>query len=503
MDALSVGLDIGTTGCKAVALDAAGQVQATTSATYPLLSDATGRAEQDPEAIWNAVCACLQALSAQLGAEAPAALALGGAMHSLVPLGAQHEPLAHALTWADSRAGGRLEPLRREVDEAALYEVTGCPLEAPYHPARLRWLRAEQPELFGRARHFAALKDVVAYRLSGTLATDTGLASTSGLLALRGARWHDEALELAGVASAQLPDLASPTDQIGTLTRAAAAATGLRAGLPIYAGSSDGGLANLGSGVVHPGETILTLGTSGAIRQVTEAPQLNPERLTWCYLLTAGRYFAGGAINNGGLTLEWLRRTLYSELPRDEGFSALLRDAAAADTELLFLPYLTGERTPHWNAGLRASLYGLGEHHTRADIARAALEGVAFCLADVFELLSASELSVQLTGGVARAPFWAQLITDTLGVPTELNRVADASALGAALLAQVALSWTTWEGAAGRVGTEGRTPLTPDPEQHARLQRKRARAHALLRATEAPGTEVLGPATRVRNFTAT
>ncbi len=500
MDSLTLGLDIGTSGCKVVALDAAGRVRGGASASYSLLTDASGRAEQNPETLWAAVCTALRETSKEFGAGPFAGLALSGAMHSVLVLGPRLEPLANALTWADSRPETVLPALRLETDEKALYTHTGCPLEAPYHPARLRWLREAYPELFGRAHVFVSLKDYLAYRLSGTLAADIGLASTTGLLELRRARWHKAALTLASVTAAQLPELLSPTDRLGALTRTAAATTGLRAGLPIFSGSSDGGLANLGSGVAKPGETILTLGTSGAVRRVADTPQLGPDRLSWCYLLLEGHYFAGGAINNGGLTLEWVRRTFYSELPNSQGYTRLLEDAAeAAVTDApLCLPYLTGERSPHWDADLRASFFGVGEHHTRADLARSALEGVAFTLADVFDLLGPgarpaplpvpTSSPVQLTGGVTRSPFWAQLITDTLGVETELNPVADASAMGAALLAQVALSWTTFEDAAARAGskaaTSGIRTLTPDPAAHDRLGRRRRDAQALLRATK-------------------
>ena len=405
-------------------------------------------------------------------------------MHSIVPLGANTEPLGNAVTWADSRAEGLIV----DTDYAALYQETGCPLATPYHPARLRWLRETQPELFYHTRTFVSIKDYVGYRLTGTLATDIGMASTTGLLDIRKVRWHKGALELAGITAAVLPELASPTAQLGTLTPAAAAATGLEAGTIIFTGTSDGGLANLGSGVVRPGETVVTLGTSGAVRQVANAPQLGPKGLTWCYLLAENRYFAGGAINNGGLALEWLRTTLYSELPKLEGFTQLLAEAAQAKpSELICLPYLTGERTPHWDASLRGSIFGLGKSHTRGDIARAGLEGVAFCLADVYELLKPNTLPVQLTGGVTHSPFWAQLITDTLGAETELNRVADASAIGAALLAQIALGWTTFEGAARIASVGERTRLTPDSEQYDWLNEKRQWAHALLAATRGLG----------------
>ena len=455
------------------------------SATYPLLTDRSGRAEQDPEALWRAVCHSLKELTgylAEQGLPHPAGMALGGAMHSILPLGENMEPLGNALTWADSRA----EKLVLDDRAAAqrLYEATGCPLETPYHPARLRWFREAQPELFSRTRTFVSLKDYIAYRLTGTLATDFGMASTTGLLDIHKATWQGDALALAGVSSAALPELFSPTEKLGTLTSAAAAATGLAAGTAVFPGSSDGGLANLGSGVVRPGETVVTVGTSGAVRQVANAPQLDPEGLTWCYLLTGGRYFAGGAINNGGLALEWLRATLYSEFPKSEGFEKLLGDAAqAGPNKIICLPYLTGERTPHWDASLRASVYGVGKYHARADIVRAGLEGVAFSLADVLGLLKSNTLPVQLTGGVTHSLFWAQLITDVLGVKAELNRVADASALGAAIFAQVALGWTSLEEAARLVSEGKRIELTPDPDNHSRLGEKRQRAQALLKAT--------------------
>ncbi len=479
---LTLGLDIGTTGCKVVALGAAGNVLGVASATYPLLTDAAGKAEQDPHAIWGAVCESLKGVSDHLFHSGlpphPAGLSLSGAMHSLLPLGAHAEPLGNAVTWADSRAEELLE------DAGDIYGKTGCPLETPYHPARLRWFREARPELFARTRTFVSIKDYVAYRLTGTLATDIGMASTSGLLDIHTAQWDGDALELAEITADVLPELTSPTAQLSMLSAETAATTGLAAGTPIFAGTSDGGLANLGSGVVHPGETVVTVGTSGAVRQVADAPQLGPEGLTWCYLLAENRYFAGGAINNGGLALEWLRATFYGEFSRQRGFEQLLKDAAEAEpSDVICLPYLTGERTPHWDASLRGSVFGVGKAHTRADLARAGLEGVAFCLADVYSLLRPNEQPLQLTGGVTRSPFWAQLITDTLGVKAELNRVADASAIGAALLAQIALHWTTFEGAAKIASVGERTLLTPDAENHAVLSEKRRRAHTLLAAT--------------------
>lgn len=484
METLTIGLDLGTTGCKAVALTPAGEVRAQAATTYPLLTDPTGRAEQEPDVLWDATCKTLKDLAVKLRGAELGGLALSGAMHSIVPLGRDLEPLAFAITWADSRAGAYPHKLRQETDAAVLYGRTGSPLQTPYHPARLRWLRETQADLFGRAQHFVALKDFILARLCGTLTTDIGLASTTGLLDIHTLKWDSAALELAGISADRLPELSHPTEAVGKLTPEAAAATGLPAGLPIFPGSSDGGLANLGSGVVRPGEVILTLGTSGAVRQVAAKPQLDEAQLTWCYVLTEGHYFAGGAINNGGLTLEWLRRTLYSELPENEGFERLLGESGVAPRgDVLCLPYLTGERTPHWDADLRASFFGLGAHHTRADLARAGLEGVAGCLADVYDLVEPSTLPVQLSGGVTRSDVLVRLITDTLGSPTEVNHTAEASALGAALLAQVGLGMTTLEEGARRAASKAEERLEPDPDAHQYYREKRLRARRVLEAT--------------------
>ncbi len=489
-EAVTIGLDLGTTGCKAVALGAAGTPLHAATATYPLKTDASGRAEQDPAALWRAVCGALQTLSDKLGGHSVMGLALSGAMHSVLPLGQDLEPLTDATTWADSRAVDYPARLRERTDPAALYTHTGCPLETPYHPVRLNWLREAQGDVFTRTHKVAALKDFILLQLTGRLVTDVGLASTTGLLDIHSLAWHLPALELSGIRAEHLPDLLLPTEQAGTVTRAAAAATGLPAGLPIFPGSSDGGLANLGAGVTTPGQTILTLGTSGAVRQVTDRPQHDLEtgaratqHLTWCYVLTEGRYFAGGAINNGGLMLEWLRRTLYSELPKAEGFDRLLTESAGAtSSDIVCLPYLTGERTPHWDAELRASFVGIAEHHSRIDLVWAGLEGVAFCLADVFDLVEPSAYPVQLSGGAARAPFLAQLITDTLGVACEPNDVADASALGAAVIAQVGLGQATLSEGAARLAHAPTERLEPNPDAHTHYAKKRERAHRLLAA---------------------
>ena len=472
MQPLVIGLDLGTTCCKAVALTSDSQLLGSASGTYGLRSSRPGWAEQDPDELWQGVREALKTLSSKVHLDQATGLCLSGAMHSLFPVTQDGIPLAPAATWADNRAAPQARALQTQTDAHALYLRTGCPMQAIYHAARLRWWLEEAADVTSQAAHFVGRKEWLQYRLTGAWASDLGMASTTGLLDIHRLAWDEEALTLAGVTAERLPPLVSPTAVVGTLNPDAADETGLPPELPVVAGGNDGGLANLGSGVLAQGQVAITVGTSAAIRKVVERPLLDAAERTWCYLLTEGRWFAGGAINNGGLALQWVHDRFYPELPRDAGFRQVLTDAATISPGaegLIFLPYLTGERSPHWDTDARALLYGLRLSHTRAHVARAALEGVAFCLADVWEALFGDDLPgepVRLTGGITQSPLWTQILADVLGVPLAPIEVADASAVGAAMLGHQALGHvaTLEEMAAGvQIGHI----VQPDLERHA------------------------------------
>jgi len=436
---LTIGLDLGTTGCKVVALDDTDTILGLASSTYPLISAEPGQAEQDPQQVWGAVQEALSHLARQLPQAEIRALSFSGAMHSLLPIGSDNRPLGPALTWADTRPGSVLKSLG--MNPLGAYKRTGCPLQAPYHPAKLVWLRQQRPEVYEQAKCFVSIKDYVAYQLTGEWFTDRGLASTTGLFNLQEMRWDADILSLLDLEPSLLPPIQEATQVAGTLLPQVAQQTGLPAGLPIRAGSSDGGAANLGAGI-EPGEAIITVGTSGALRQRVEAPKLDPKARTWCYVLAGSQYFAGGAINNAGLLLEWLREHFYSEYSRQEGFGRLFSDAeniAPGAEGLTLLPYLSGERSPLWRSDLTATIHGLGLRHTRAHIARAGLEGIAFCLAELWDILCPELRRVKLTGGLATSALWAQILADVLGAEVAPTEAVEASAVGAAILARGSL----------------------------------------------------------------
>jgi gluconokinase len=320
----------------------------------------------------------------------------------------------------------------------------------------LRWLEVEGAP--GGTDLFVGIKTWVLHRLTGRWALDRAMASTTGLLDIRKGQWDEQALALGRVSDSQLPPLVAPTDRVGVLQAPAAAATGLPAGLPIIAGAHDGGLANIGAGADLPGAAAISVGTSGAMRIVTDAPQLDSLRRSWCYLLLPGRWLVGGAINNGGLAMAWARDQFYNDVAGDwQARTRQLMDEAerapVGAGNLLFLPYLAGERTPHWDSSARATLHGLTLAHGRAEVARAVLESVAYCLRDVWEVLQEAgvpadiDVALPLTGNGANHPAWMKIIADVLGMPIRALPEVDASAIGAALIGAAAIG------------------LSPDPER--------------------------------------
>jgi gluconokinase len=487
-----IGLDLGTTNAKAVLLDEHGVIMGTASSGYRLHSPYPGWAEQSPQEVWTAAMLALSALSKEFQVADARGLCLSGAMHTLFPLDNTDQPMAPSMTWADQRASWQADGLVKEIEPLSIYQRTGCPVNAFYYPARLRWWAQNLNKPFEQAR-FSSIKDWVLLRLTGRFVTDFSIASSTGLLNTRERIWDTQALALAGITKSQLPELVSPLCVVGELTPEWARLTGLAVGLPVIAGASDGGLANLGSGAVSPGDMVITVGTSGAVRRVVSQPWLDSAARTWCYVLLEDRWFVGGAINSAGLAVQWVREKFYPDLAPDAGYKRLMQDAGevspGADS-LVFLPYFAGERSPHWNPALRASLVGLSLEHTRSHVARAVLEGVAYCLLDVWQVLTQSDTAtpgLRLTGGITQSPMWMQLVADVIGARVLPVEVADASAVGAGIIGAYALGLITNLDSYGST-LDKRVCIEPDPEIHEIYQKKHQRYRELFQRVALPGT---------------
>jgi gluconokinase len=440
-----LGLDLGTTSAKAVAFDPGGQACGDAEAGYPLLEPEHGHAEQDPGRVLDAALAVLRdaaAAARSAGAEI-AGIGVSTAMHALVGLDAHGRARTRVITWADTRAADEAERLRAEHPE--LHDRTGTPLHPMAPLPKLMWIRAHEPETFAAVRRWGGLKELVLHRLAGAWAVDHSCASGTGLMDLERLDWDAEALSIAGVEPDRLGRLV-PTTTSFELTAEAGERIGVPAGLPVVAGGGDGPLANLGVGAVRPGVAACSIGTSGALRVVVERPAVDPRRRVFCYALLPERWVVGGAINNGGVVLEWAGAALAPDLGSGAEAAEALVDIAArapaGSDGLLMLPYLLSERAPHWSPLPRGAYVGLTRHHRREHLVRAALEGVCQQLALVLASVrdAGNEVDeVRATGGFARSALWRRILADALGMPVAFAAGHEGSAFGAALLAMQAL----------------------------------------------------------------
>ncbi|MCB0548311.1 MAG: gluconokinase [Phaeodactylibacter sp.] len=426
-----IGIDIGTTSTKGIALTRDGQTLALERASYPTLNPQPGFQEQEPEALFLAVLEVLDKLARQLE-RPPEAIGLSCAMHSLIAADEAGKPLTNALLWSDRRSERQAQKLRGTAEGKALYRSCGTPIHAMSPLCKLRWLQEEQPEVFRLSARFLSIKDYLLLRLCGECRADISLASASGLMDILNLRWHPPALAYAGIREEQLPALAGPEfilrlnhDKAPPLFR----------GAPLAVGASDGCLANLGALALSPDELVLTIGTSGALRASRPAPVIDEDKQIFNYRLDEQLFICGGAINNGGIAYQWLSELLGAERLSEAAAMALPPGADG----LLFHPYLLGERAPIWAASASGAFTGLRRHHGPAHFHRAVLEGVAFSLYHIFEGMSPSGVrEIIANGGFTHSPLWVQIVADVFGRPIRIDEQEEATACGAAFVAMKA-----------------------------------------------------------------
>jgi gluconokinase len=436
-----LGVDVGTTGARAVAFDLSGKQLFVESRDYALNAPRPGWAEQDPTQVYEAAMVCLRRTAAWAAGAGWHVRALGWSaiLHSIIPVDVQGHALDASIIWADGRSTAQAKAIREEVDARALYRRTGCPLHPMYPLAKIRWFREERPEIFQRAATFVGIKEYVLRRWSGLHVCDRSVASGTGLYGAAEQDWDQEALDLAGIAADRLPPLVETTAPLDVPVDR------LRdAGLPedcvVVAGGGDGVLQTIGTGCVRPGQMVAMVATSGAVRAVVDQPLTDPLGRTWCYYLADGRWVAGTAINNAGIVYAWLRDQFKAagSAAEIEDLNRWAAEIAPGSQGLLFLPYLAGERSPNWNANARGVLFGLSLAHDYRHLARATLEGVAYRMRTAFDPLAevvGEPGEIRVAGGFVKSPLWLQIVSDVLGRRLTLVEAAEASSLGAAQLA--------------------------------------------------------------------
>jgi gluconokinase len=477
-----VGVDIGTTSTKAVLYADDGQVCAQHDIGYPLYTPTPFTAEQDPDEIFRAVLTTIAQIVSTSGISrnAVAAVCFSSAMHSVIAIDGQGLPLTRCITWADNRSAKWASRIKAEGGHQ-IYLRTGTPIHPMAPLAKLRWLREEDPDLFRRAARFVGIKEYVFHRLFDRYLIDHSIASATGLLNLRELDWDSEALGIAGIGRERLSELVPTTFVVRGLNPDLLSETQLTADVPFVVGASDGVLSNLGLNAIDPGVFGVTIGTSAAVRAAAENPATDSGARTFCYALTDKLWVIGGASNNGAVVLSWLRDLFGPEAPQQSSSDRhdydrlieLAKRAPPGAEGLLFHPYLSGERSPLWNADARGSFFGLGLRHKRGHLIRAALEGVFFNLRAVMlavESLVGAPRMIHATGGFARSVFWRQMLADVFGQEVFVPKNVESSCLGAAVLGLYALGMIdSLSAVSGMIGEMQR--YTPNAETAAQYER--------------------------------
>ena len=478
-----LGIDLGTSSVKVLVFDGEGQIAGQGSADYPILQPEPGFAEQDPEEWWRATLAATRQALAAAGPRAGAriaAIGLAGQMHGTVLLGEANEALAPAIIWADTRAGAEVRELTERIGAARLIELTGSPLATGFQAATIRWLQTHRSDLWRRVRRVVLPKDYLRRRLTWSQAADPSDGSGTLLLDVRNRDWSPDILQELGLDRSFLPPLLPSAAKAGDLRPEAAAELGLPPGVPVATGGGDTPCAALGAGIVGSDTMLLTFSTGGQVLVPATEVRTDPRgRLhSFCHVLEPGDdrpgWYTMGATLAAGLALRWLRDNVF-DLRGQDAFArmtAWAESVPAGANGLIFVPYLTGERTPHLDPRARAVFLGLTARHGRADLVRATIEGTAFAAYDAYLALrdaGAAPSRIVVAGGGARSGVWRRIVADLFALPVLPLATAEQSAVGAAVLAAAAghgldpvataRAWASYE-----------DPTEPDPAATARYR---------------------------------
>jgi xylulokinase len=436
-----IGIDTSTTATKALLMDGHGGVLGVASNEYPYDTPQPLWSEQDPSLWWHATAESIRQVLARTGVVVASVNGIGltGQMHGLVLLDENGDVLRPAILWNDQRTGPQCEAIRVKLGREKLIQITGNDALTGFTAPKILWVQEHEPEIWKRARHILLPKDYVRYKLTGKFASDRAGGAGTILFDLAKRDWSPEVLSALDIPAEYLPKTYEGTDVTGTLSPSVANELGLPAGIPVYGGGGDQAAAAVGTGAVKAGVVSLSLGTSGVVFATTDEPFIEPEgRLhAFCHSVP-GKWHLMGVMLSAAGSLRWHRDTFAPSTDYDTLLEPAVNIPAGSDG-LFFLPYLTGERTPHPDPLARGAFVGLTVRHSFPYLTRAVLEGVSFGLRDSFELMKSAGLEdisqVRVTGGGARSPLWRQILADVFGAEIVTVNADEGAAYGAALLA--------------------------------------------------------------------
>lgn len=478
---LILAIDIGTSSAKTILFDPQGaRIVAIAGQEYPIHKPQPDHAEQDPDDWWRATIATVQAVMGAARARPAdiAAVGLTGQMHGTVLLDAAAQPLCPAIIWADQRSATAARQLTATLGETAYTAIAGTLPAAGFMGATLLWLR-HHTDLLDRARYALFPKDYVRLRLVGTAATEISDAAASGIFDIRARHWSGAIIDAAGLPGHILPPALASGEVAGGLTASAAQALGLRAGTPVIAGCGDQPAQAIANGLIAPGRASVTTGTGGQVfaplKLTDDAPLPVDPRLHVFNHAAPSAAYALGAMLSAGRSLRWLRGVC-GLAGNPDAYAILSAEAAAVPPGadgLIFLPYLSGERTPHMNPQARGVFFGLTDYHQRGHLARAVMEGVAFALRQIIGItlpLAGDVTALIATGGGAESDVWRGIQADVFGLPLHKSLLQEQTCVGAAVLAGAGVGVYASLAEGGAAVARYGPATEPSPERHARYQ---------------------------------
>lgn len=500
-----LGIDVGTTGTKTLLIDESGAVISSATRTYPLSTPRPLWAEQDPEDWWQAAISTIQAVlrDSNVSPSDIKGIGLTGQMHGAVFLDEVNRVLRPSILWCDQRTGAECDWIMEQIGVDKVVELTSNPVLTGFTAPKIVWLRSNEPDVYAKVRKVLLPKDYIRFRLTGEFATEVSDASGTSLFNVAKRAWADEMLDGADIPREWMPKAYESPEISGRITEGAASLTGLSVGTPVVGGGGDQAAGAVGNGVVETGIVSSTVGTSGVVFAFADEPVVDPELRvhTFCHAVP-GKWHVMGVMLSAGGSLRWYRDTFAqseSEEARSTGGEVYdLLSAQVAQVEpgcegLIFVPYLTGERTPYADPNARGAFVGITLRHDKAHFVRAVYEGVAYGLRDSFEILKAMRIpigQVRASGGGARSEVWRQIQADVTGMEHVLINVDEGPAFGAALLASVGTGVYPSVQAACRSAMKVVSSTQPDPASGAVYDRYYAVFRSLYPALKEQFTEV-------------
>ncbi|MDG5786712.1 gluconokinase [Evansella sp. AB-P1] len=452
-----IGLDIGTTSAKSVLFNKRGDVFSEYEVSYPLIFPKKGWVEQDPYVIEKAaIKAVRQSIErSNINKHEIISVGISSAMHSLICVDENGEALTHSITWADGRGVDQANRLRDSDLGKELYKKTGTPSHPMTPLVKLMWMKEGNFNPYRKAAKYISIKEFLLFHWFNEWVVDYSVASATGLFNCKNLIWEPSALVFAGITEDQLSHPVPPTYVLEGLKKEIADEMGIPL-IPFTIGASDGPLANIGIGAIEHGNTAITIGTSGAIRQLVSSPKIDSKEEIFCYAVTKDLYVIGGPTNNGGIIFDWLKDVFVdkSEIQTAQNigrnpYDLLIDTAKKAEPGsdgLIFHPYLNGERAPFWNNTVRGGYVDLTLKHKKEQLIRAALEGVMFNLYYIYQAVertAGSSHSLYASGGFSRSSFLVQLLADVFGQEVYIPKNHQSSAWGAAWFSLLSLGYVT------------------------------------------------------------